>query len=139
MLIIAGGSLLISIVALMRTHFTERKLKRYQEEEYEKKRINEKKASLRVEALCRGDMDYIAIMNDGISSARNIRLTPESIGNKDGIYAIGGEFPYPVLHSKCRFEKEVCLSQFRKDNIIVTLIWGDNYQKNNEKEFVLSF
>lgn len=147
--IIASFAGAISIVSLFWTWSTRRKLDKQQlqinEQQLAKsKEENEvkKKANVQAKAYKKAKMWAISIRNTGQATAKNLRLSSPNIENEtSGIVLLPekGLLPYPILHPNEEFEISVLLHSGHIPTPQITLIWDDDFAKDNKKEQILQF
>jgi len=140
---IALGSILISIVALLFTWLTDRKVKVQQViiNKYDlDKKINEivenKKAIIEANSFKSGNGWKIKIYNKGKATAKNIRIdSPDLFENKGINLSIDKDFlPYQILHPQTSFEIDMMLFYGYKKSPKVKFIWDDEFGLNQERE-----
>jgi hypothetical protein len=127
---IAIASLLIASLALFRTWRIDRN---------ESTKNNQ--AIIRAKGYKSGNVWAVNIWNDGIATARNIRIESKDIDNDKGtqLRIEKGKLPYPLLNSGDSFELYAALLDERNPVPKIKFIWDDEYKKNNEREQVLEF
>jgi len=105
-----------------------------------KNKANDRKAIIRAKGYEAGQFKWkVKVWNDGISTARNIKMSSLCI-DKDGIEVLEeGRFPYPILNAGDSFNMHAVLGEFRNYTPVIKLTWDDDYSKNNEREQVLEF
>ena len=126
---ISTCSLIVAIIALVRTFIIDRKVN-----------IKSRKAVIRAKGYKSGKSLIVKIINDGQSTAKNIRLIYDC-SKKDGIRLImdKNKFPYPLLNSGDSFEIGASLWGDPNPNPLIKFIWDDKYKKNNECVQILEF
>jgi hypothetical protein len=141
-------SFVISFFAIVWTWLTDRKLKRQQLQinEFQLQSIKDgqaekKQALLRAKGYQDNRIWVVKIWNEGVSVAKNIRLSSEDIEKDDKIQLRlrSGKIPYPLLNRGDSFEIYATLSEGRNPVPKIKLIWDDDYKKDNEREQVLEF
>jgi len=144
--LIALGSILISIIALVFTWLTDRKVKAQQViiNEYDLNRkkseiIESKKAIVEANAFKSGNNWKIKIYNKGKATAKNIRIvSPDLIGDNGINLNIKKDFfPYQMLHPQTSFEIDIMLFSRYKKSPKVKFIWDDDSGLNQEREQLL--
>ena len=141
--IIAGISTGVAFISAIFTGFMfyrydkrlkeqEQKINDFQLKEYAQKEIESKKASLRAEAFCINGEWKVMIQNEGIASARNIRLLSPDLTPEGGRIKIMNEpiLPYPILNRNDRVYLDLCLMEAHSIKPVVNLFWDDDYASN---------
>ena len=102
-------------------------------------KANQNRADLLVVALpYNGDGNHtIRISNKGKGKARNIRLGDNTLNQENGIM-INRFKTIEGLESMGRADFTLSCSVGLKDNQLLTLIWDDEINKNNSKEFSIN-
>lgn len=107
----------------------EYQLRKHQEED-----SDNKKAMVRANLIkdLRG-LRKLRVYNSGKSIARNIRFDIIDLDSNDATIRIGkNPFPYEFMNSQDSTEISFLMSYGHPEKITVTLIWDDDFKKNNE-------
>lgn len=150
--VIAGMSAGIAFISAIFTGFMfyrydkrlkeqEQKINDFQLREYAQKEIESKKALLRAEVFHINGEWKISIQNDGIASARNIRILSSDLTPEGGRIKIMNEpiLPYPILNRNDRFYLDLCLMEFHSIKPVINLFWDDDYDANRSLTQALCF
>lgn len=144
---IAAGSLLVAIIALIKSFFSDRKVKKLdvqlKEKELQHHEANEeevRKADVEVEVIETGPkkMNVLRFYNKGQAPAINVSFR---IPSDDGVDDIelnmsSNYLPYPKLLSYQKFEVPF-YNQGRKPHQTIVITWDDEYAKGRNKEMVV--
>lgn len=144
-------AILISIVSLVYSFFNGKKLRKQQrlinEFTLKEKKIKEetnKKAKIKINVEKQDEAKYyIRVKNVGVAPAENIFIDWQGIDNsqnsKIAIYD-KGNLPYPLLNSEEDFLIMLWLFEGHENTLpIIKIHWEDNFSKDNECKFTLSF
>lgn len=144
---IAAGSLLVAIIALIKSFFSDRKVKKLdvqlKEKELQHHEANEeevRKADVEVEVIETGPkkMNVLRFYNKGQAPAINVSFR---IPSDDGVDDIElnmspNYLPYPKLLSYQKFEVPF-YNLGRKPHQTIVITWDDEYAKGRNKEMVV--
>ena len=144
---IAAGSLLVAIIALIKSFLSDRRVKtldvQLKEKELEHHKADEedlKKADVEVEVIETGPkkMDVLRFYNKGQAAAVNVSFEITSDESIDDIMLHMSEdyLPYPKLLSYQKFEIPF-YNQGRKPHQTILIIWDDEFAKGRSKEMVV--
>ena len=144
---IAAGSLLVAIIALIKSFLSDRKVKtldlQLKEKELERHKADEedlKKADVEVEVIETGPkkMDVLRFYNKGQAAAVNVSF---EITSDEGIDEITlnmrpDYLPFPKLLSFQKFEVPF-YNDSSKPHQTIVITWDDEFAKGRSKEMVV--
>ena len=144
---IAAGSLLVAIIALIKSFLSDRKVKKLdvqlKEKQLELQRANEedtKKADVEVEVIetAPKKWDVLRFYNKGRAAAINVSFEiPSDEGVDDIQLNMSPEYlPYPKLLSYQKFEIPF-YNDGRKPHQTIVITWDDEFGQNRSKEMVV--
>lgn len=144
---IAAGSLLVAIIALIKSFLSDRKVKKLdvqlKEKQLELQRANEedsKKADVEVEVIetAPKKWDVLRFYNKGHAAAFNVSFEiPSDEGVDDIQLNMSPEYlPYPKLLSYQKFEIPF-YNDGRKPDQTIVITWDDEFAKGRNKEMVV--
>lgn len=143
---IALASVVISLVALIKSFLTDRKakildlkLKQQQIQTHEQEKIANKKADIEVNVVHtpQGEMNILRFYNKGKAIAQNI--TFDIIDDPEDYITLRMSedyLPYPKLHPQQSFDVRF-LNHAQKPHQIIKFVWDDNYGKERSKEMIV--
>lgn len=145
--IIAAGSLLVAIAALVRSSVSDKKLKRLdlelKEKELQHHKANEEEtmmADVEVEVLETGPKkaNILRFYNKGEAPAMNVmfKIPSDDEFNEIALMMSPDYLPYPKLLSFQKFEVPFYNSSDKPHQTIV-ITWDDDYAKGRTKEMVV--
>lgn len=144
---IAAGSLLVAIIALIKSFLSDRKVKtldvQLKEKELEHHKADEedlKKADVEVEVIETGPkkMDVLRFYNKGQAAALNVSFKIPSDDVEDDIHlSMSPDYlPYPQLLSYQKFEVPF-YNDSSKPHQTIVITWDDEFAKGRSKEMVV--
>mgnify|MGYP000035479790 FL=1 len=143
---IALVSVIISLIALVKSFLTDRKakdldlqLKQQQIQAHEQDVIESKKADIEVNVIQtpRGEMNSLRFYNKGKAIALNIRFDITDDPEDNIMLRMPKDFlPYPTLHPQQSFDVRF-LNQAKKPHQTIKIVWDDAYEKNRSKEMTV--
>lgn len=144
---IAAGSLLVAIVALVKSFLSDKKLKRLdiklKEKELQHHEASEedaKKADMEVEVIetTPKKLNVLRFYNKGEAAALNVRFEIPSDDeiNDITLKMMPDYLPYPKLLSYQKFEIPF-YNQGSKPHQTILIIWDDDFAQGREKEMVV--
>ena len=144
---IAAGSLLVAIVALVKSFLSDKKLKRLdiklKEKELQHHEASEedaKKADMEVEVIetAPKKLNVLRFYNKGEAAALNVRFEIPSDDeiNDITLNMMPDYLPYPKLLSYQKFEVPF-YNQGSKPHQTILIIWDDDFAQGREKEMVV--
>lgn len=138
---IALGSMVIALVALIKSFFTDNKLRKQEITLNNSKIQNSKKAMVGLKGYQTERGWGIRVYNKGESPAKNIEIDWGVIYEDDCGIIINEDkkLPFPILHSGQSFEMYAMLTENMVTSPVITIKWEDDYKTNNLKEQVLTF
>lgn len=133
-------ALFVSIIAIFWTWITDKKLKQQQQKINEYLISSYLKADLIVSVVDVEGKKRITVTNKGVSAAKNIFIEWNGLDKNEGIVIKEqGKLPYSILNSGESFYITIALWGLSNRNPIISLLWEDDYSKNNRKETSISF
>lgn len=133
-------ALFVSIIAIFWTWITDKKLKQQQQKINEYLISSYSKADLIVSVVDVEGKKRITVTNKGVSAAKNIFIKWNGLDKNEGIVIKEqGKLPYSILNSGESFYITIALWGLSNRNPIISLLWEDDYSKNNRKETSISF
>lgn len=144
---IAAGSLLVAIVALIKSFLSDRRVKKLdvllKEKELQHHEADEedmKKADVEVEVVETGSkkMDVLRFYNKGQAAALNVSFEITSDEGVDDITLnmLDDYLPYPKLISFQKFEVPFYNNGYKPHQTIM-ITWDDEFAKGRSKEMVV--
>ncbi|MGM9752992.1 MAG: hypothetical protein ACI3ZK_02935 [Candidatus Cryptobacteroides sp.] len=144
---IAAGSLLVAVIALVKSFLSDRKVKKLdvqlKEKELQHHEADEedaKKADVEVEIVETGPkkLARLRFYNKGKSDAANVNFSipTDDVENKIVLRMQPDYLPYPKLISYQRFEVPYFNSSGKPHQTIV-ITWDDEFAKGRKKEMVV--
>lgn len=143
---IALVSVIISLIALVKSFLTDRKakdldlqLKQQQIQAHEQDVIESKKADIEVNVIQtpRGEMNSLRFYNKGKAIAMNIKFDITDDPEDNIMLRMSKDFlPYPMLHPQQSFDVRF-LNQAKKPHQTIKIVWDDAYEKNRSKEMTV--
>ena len=134
------SALFVSIIAIFWTWITDKKLKQQQQKINEYLISSYSKADLIVSVVDVEGKKRITVTNKGGSAAKNIFIKWNGLDKNEGIVIKEqGKLPYSILNSGESFYITIALWGLSNRNPIISLLWEDDYSKNNRKETSISF
>lgn len=143
---IALVSVIISLIALVKSFLTDRKakdldlqLKQQQIQAHEQDVIESKKADIEVNVIQtpRGEMNSLRFYNKGKAIAMNIKFDITDDPEDNIMIRMSKDFlPYPMLHPQQSFDVRF-LNQAKKPHQTIKIVWDDAYEKNRSKEMTV--
>lgn len=143
---IALASVIISLVALIKSFLTDRKakeldlqLKQQQIQTHEQETIGNKKADMEVNVVHtpRGEMNILRFYNKGKAIARNVMFDITDDPEDYITLCMQKDFlPYPKLHPQQSFDVRF-LNSASKPHQTIKLVWDDDLGKGQSKEMVV--
>ena len=144
---IAIGSLLVAIIALVKSFLSDRRAKKLdillKEKELQRYEANKEetiKADVEVEVIETGPkkLNVLRFYNKGQAAAINISFEiPSDDGKEDIILKMSPDYlPYPQLLPYQRFDVPF-YDQGRKPHQTILIIWDDEFAKGRRKEMVV--
>lgn len=138
--IVDVSALFVSIIAIFWTWITDKKLKQQQQKINEYLISSYLKADLIVSVVDVEGKKRITVTNKGVSAAKNIFIEWNGLDKNEGIVINEqGKLPYSILNSGESFYIAITLWGLSNRNPIISLLWEDDYSKNNRKETSISF
>lgn len=138
-LVIAGISLVFTIITTVRFQKLDLALKKYELDKNKQEGENLLKADIEVNAVqgLRNQGNRLIFYNRGQADAENISFDITSDPEDQIQLRISDDYlPYPKLIPQQNFEIHY-LDFSRKPHHTVKIIWDDSYGKNREKEMVI--
>ena len=133
-------ALFVSIIAIFWTWITDKKLKQQQQKINEYLISSYLKADLIVSVVDVEGKKRITVTNKGVSAAKNIFIEWNGLDKNEGmVIKEQGKLPYSILNSGESFYITIALWGLSNRNPIISLLWEDDYSKNNRKETSISF
>lgn len=144
---IAAGSLLVALVALVKSFLSDRKVNKLdvllKEKELQHHAADEedaKKADVEVEIIETGPkkMDVLRFYNKGKAAAENVNfeITSDVEDNEIRLYMNPDYLPYPKLLPFQKFEVRF-YNDSAKAHQTVEITWDDEYARGRKKEMVV--
>lgn len=143
---IAAGSLLVAIIALVKSFLSDRKLKRLdiqlKEMELQHHKADEedaKKADIEVEVIETASkmMDKLRFYNKGQAPASNVSFDISTDTDDEIQFDMTPNYlPYPKLLSYQKFELSYYNGSYKPHHTIV-ITWDDEFEKGRSKEMVV--
>lgn len=144
---IAAGSLLVAVIALVKSFLSDRRVKKLdvllKEKELQHHEANEKeamKADVEVEVIETGPkkLNVLRFYNKGQAAAINISFEiPSDDGIDDITLKMSPDYlPYPKLLPYQKFEVPF-YDQGSKPHQTILIIWDDEFDKGRSKEMVV--
>ena len=140
---IALASVIISLVALVKSFLTDRKakdldllLKEQQIQTHKQEAIESQKADIEVNVIQtpRGEMNCLNFYNKGKAIAQKINFEITDDPENDITLRMPKDFlPYPKLHPQQSFEIRF-LNLGKKPHQTIKIVWDDAFEKNRSKE-----
>lgn len=138
--IVDVSALFVSIIAIFWTWITDKKLKQQQQKINKYLISSYSKADLIVSVVDVEGKKRITVTNKGVSAAKNIFIEWNGLDKNEGIVIKEqGKLPYSILNSGESFYITIALWGLSNRNPIISLLWEDDYSKNNRKETSISF
>lgn len=144
---IAAGSLLVAIIALIKSFLSDRKVKtldvQLKEKELERHKADEedlKKADVEVEVIETGPkkMDVLRFYNKGQAAAVNVsfEITSDKGIDEISLNMRSGYLPFPKLLPFQKFEVPF-YNNSSKPHQTIMITWDDKFAKDRSKEMVV--
>ena len=144
---IAAGSLLVAIIALIKSFLSDRKVKtldlQLKEKELEHHKADEedlKKADVEVEVIETGPkkMDVLRFYNKGQAAAVNVsfEITSDKVIDEISLNMRSDYLPFPKLLPFQKFEVPF-YNNSSKPHQTIMITWDDEYAKDRSKEMVV--
>ena len=144
---IAAGSLLVAIIALIKSFLSDRKVKtldlQLKEKELERHKADEedlKKADVEVEVIETGPkkMDVLRFYNKGQAAAVNVsfEITSDKVIDEISLNMRSDYLPFPKLLPFQKFEVPF-YNNSSKPHQTIMITWDDEYAKDRSKEMVV--
>lgn len=144
---IAAGSLLVAIIALIKSFLSDRKVKtldlQLKEKELERHKADEedlKKADVEVEVIETGPkkMDVLRFYNKGQAAAVNVsfEITSDKVIDEISLNMRSDYLPFPKLLPFQKFEVPF-YNNSSKPHQTIMITWDDEFAKDRSKEMVV--
>lgn len=145
---IAAGSLLVAVIALVKSFLSDRKIKKLdvqlKERELQQRLVEEeeaKQANIEVEVIdapSHNRLDSLRFYNMGQSSAHNVsfEIRSEDEDNPIILNIQEGFLPYPKLLPLQKFDVPY-MKYSSKPHQTIRITWDDEYSKGRSKEMVV--